>query len=312
MQVGASVRVPRRCGGLFGTGGLRPGDPAASGFASGVAREAGGGHGGHGPHCVGFGLQLNLAPGKTETVVSWVGPGSRPVRHFRTTCTQRRFHSRRARVMTANCRFGLCQRTTGQCGSFRLIAIWGQSLRQGLATAERWHRGPTPDRRRRMRCRVQAIGGSRNTCVSRWPRYAWPQDVCTKRGRGTFFQRPRLQRWRVARSKPWRIIAGAHRPPPQSQRWKSNEAVQKKLKVGKLEDELACTRLRYVARAARLAPPYVLAMLQSGAAATWRSTVLEDMECRGSQGWRNMPAPASASVGRSGHDGRRSKGLAGM
>ena len=38
-------------------------------------------------------------------------------------------------------------------------------------------------------------------------------------------------------------------------------------------------KLRYVARAARFAPPYVLAMLQSGAAATSRSAVLDDMEC---------------------------------
>ena len=28
----------------------------------------------------GFGFQLNLAPGKTEAVASWVGPGSRPIR----------------------------------------------------------------------------------------------------------------------------------------------------------------------------------------------------------------------------------------
>ena len=40
--------------------------------------------------------------------------------------------------------------------------------------------------------------------------------------------------------------------------------MQKELKDGKLEDELACTRLPYVARAARLAPPHLLAMLQSG------------------------------------------------
>ena len=38
-------------------------------------------------------------------------------------------------------------------------------------------------------------------------------------------------------------------------------------------------RLRYVAKAARFAPPYVLAVLQPGAAATWRSVVLEDVEC---------------------------------
>ena len=34
-----------------------------------------------------------------------------------------------------------------------------------------------------------------------------------------------------------------------------------------------------MARAARSAPPYVLAMLQTGAVAAWRSAVVEDMEC---------------------------------
>ena len=33
--------------------------------------------------------------------------------------------------------------------------------------------------------------------------------------------------------------------------------------------------------------------------------------CRASQGWRNMAAPVSSSAGSSGHDGRRSEGLAG-
>ena len=63
-KVGASVQVPRRCGGIFGTEESgdtplrhvhgRPGVPAGGRFASGVAREAGYGHGGHGPHCVGI------------------------------------------------------------------------------------------------------------------------------------------------------------------------------------------------------------------------------------------------------------------
>ena len=39
-----------------------------------------------------------------------------------------------------------------------------------------------------------------------------------------------------------------------------------------------CEQSRYVARAARLAPPYVVAILQSGAAALWRNAVLDGME----------------------------------
>ena len=87
-----------------------------------------------------------------------------------------------------------------------------------------------------------------------------------------------LQRLKVAWSRPWRSIAGAHRPPP-GQSWKSNDEVQKELQVAELEDELACMRLLYMARAARSAPPYALAMLQTGAAAAWRSAMVEDMEC---------------------------------
>ena len=48
-----------------------------------------------------------------------------------------------------------------------------------------------------------------------------------------------LQRLKVVRSRPWRIIAGAHRPPPPGQGWKSIEVVQKELQVAELEDELA-------------------------------------------------------------------------
>ena len=50
----------------------RLGDLAGGGFVSSVAREAGDGHGGHGRIASDFGLQLDLAPGKTEAVVSWV------------------------------------------------------------------------------------------------------------------------------------------------------------------------------------------------------------------------------------------------
>ena len=73
-----------------------------------------------------------------------------------------------------------------------------------------------------------------------------------------------LQRLKVAWSRPWRIIAGAHRPPPPGQSWKSNDEVQKELQVAELEHELACMRLLYMARAA---------------AAVWRSAVVGDIGC---------------------------------
>ena len=79
------------------------------------------------------------------------------------------------------------------------------------------------------------------------------------------------------------IIAGAYRPPSPGQSWKSNDEVQKELQVAELEDELACMRLLYMARAARLAPPYVLAMLQTGAAAAW-------MKCSGGRHGVHVPA----------------------
>ena len=105
----------------------RSGDPAGSGFLSGVAREAGDGHGGHGPH-----TWQDGGSGELGGPLISARPKA-PRITFRTTGTQRCFHSRRAWVMTANCRFRLCQRTSGQCRSFRLIAIWGQSLSLGLA-----------------------------------------------------------------------------------------------------------------------------------------------------------------------------------
>ena len=146
----------------------------------------------------------------------------------------------------------------------------GTVAQAGPTWPGRSHRVPTTGRLRRMSCRDDswAMRGSHNTCVFKWPSPVWPVGVCTKRARGM------LEQLKVAW--PWRIIAGAHRPPPPSQRWKSNDAVQRELEVGNLEDELAGMRLRYVARAAMLAPPYVLVMLQS---VTWRSAVLDDMEC---------------------------------
>ena len=91
-QVEATINVPRRCGWIFGTGEvvqetvpcptymddltiLMEADPYESllvkmaTVTKGTFRIASD-----------FGFQLNLALGKTEAVVSWVGPGSRPIR----------------------------------------------------------------------------------------------------------------------------------------------------------------------------------------------------------------------------------------
>ena len=57
------------------------------------------------------------------------------------------------------------QRTSGQCGSYRLLATRGRSLRLGLAWDERSHRVPTLDRWRRMSCHDDswAMRGFHNT-----------------------------------------------------------------------------------------------------------------------------------------------------
>ena len=66
MQAGASVRVSRRCAGIFGT--LTRTRSLAT-VPEGAVRIASD-----------IGVRLILAPGKTEAVVSWVGSGFRPVR----------------------------------------------------------------------------------------------------------------------------------------------------------------------------------------------------------------------------------------
>ena len=71
-----------------------------------------------------------------------------------------------------------------------------------------------------------------------------------------------LQRLKMAWGKPWRIIAGAHRPPSPGQRWKSNEAVQRLFSEGCQASTVVCAGHAAV-----------------GAAATWRSAVVEDIEC---------------------------------
>ena len=93
MQVGASVRVPRRCGGIFGTRELVLKTlPCPTHMASD------------------FVFSSNLAPGKTP-VVSWVGPRTRSVR-------------RRLMSLSPNRQVALLQLGTRLCkdGDLRILA----------------------------------------------------------------------------------------------------------------------------------------------------------------------------------------------
>ena len=185
-----------------------------------------------------FGFQLNLAPGKTEAVVSWVGPGSRPIRRRLMALSNNR---QVAMLPLKTClddegdvQFSRrWQRMTERCGSRSPIAILGLWRKLELEWDERSHRVPTLDRRRGMRCHggFWAMKDFHDICESRWPKLVWPRDVCTRRGRGAS-----CKAIKVAWSRPWRITAGAHRLPPTGQSWKSNDEVQKELQVAELED----------------------------------------------------------------------------
>ena len=188
LQVGASVRALRRLGGIFGTGEpvqetlpcpaymddltiLLEADAYPELLArlavvtEGTARIASD-----------FGLQLNLAPGKTKALD--LGPSVGDLCHSRPIGRQRCFRSERVWEMVVIWKSRLCLRTS--------IVIWGRLLKLGLARAGRSHRVPTPGRRRRMSCRDDswALRRSHNTCVFKWPRPVRPAGVCTKRARG--------------------------------------------------------------------------------------------------------------------------------
>ena len=61
--------------------------------------------------------------------------------------------------------------------------------------------------------------------------------------------------------------------------------VQKELQVAELEDELVCMRLLYMARVARLAPFYVLAVLQAAGGGVEK--------CCGGRHGVHVPAPSA-------------------
>ena len=117
-----------------------------------------------------FGFQLNLAPGKTEAVVSWVGPGSRPIRRRLMALS----NNRQVAMLPLNTRLD-DERMTGRCGSCSLIAILGRLCRLGLAWDGRSHHVPTLDKRRRMRWQgcSWAMKDFHDTCGFRWPKHVW-------------------------------------------------------------------------------------------------------------------------------------------
>ena len=137
-----------------------------------------------------FGFQLNLAPGKTEAVVSWVGPGSRPI-------TRRLMalpNNRQAAMLPLN----TCLDDDGDI-QFPALAENDRAVRivqayrhlgtivQAGAGMGRSHHVPTLDKRRSTRWQggSWAMKDFHDTYGSRWPKHVWLRDVCTKWERGT-------------------------------------------------------------------------------------------------------------------------------
>ena len=193
-----------------------------------------------------FGLQLNLAPGKTEAVVSWVGAGSRPVR-------------RRLMSLSANRQIAMLPLRTrlGDGGELQIPALSENERAVRIVQAYR-HLGTVAMQAgagmgREIASRANAGQAATHELSRRLlGNEGLPQHVRVQVAKASVASRclhqagtwdalegPQLQRLKVAWCRPWRIIAGAHRPPSPGQRWKSNDAVQKELQVGNLEDELA-------------------------------------------------------------------------
>ena len=108
-----------------------------------------------------FGLQIKLAPGKTEVVVSWFGRRSRPVRRRLMSLSDKRH----AAMLPLKTRLGddgelqnlaLSANERASADRSGLSPSGDSPLKLGLAWAERSHRVLTPDRRPRMRCRVDS------------------------------------------------------------------------------------------------------------------------------------------------------------
>ena len=163
-QVKATIHVPRRCGCIFGTREVvQETVPCstcmddltilmeADSFESLLVKLA---MEGTSRIASDFGFQLNLAPGKTEAVVSWVGPGSRPIRRR----LMAHPNNRQVAMLPLNTRLdddgdvqfpALAENDREMRIGAVPIAILGRLSRLGLAWDQRSHHVPTLDRRRR-------------------------------------------------------------------------------------------------------------------------------------------------------------------
>ena len=112
--------------------------------------------------------------------MSWVGPGSRPIR-------------RRLMALSNNRQVALLPLNTRLADDgdvqFPALAENDRAVRivPGAGMDGRSHHVPMLDRRRRMRWQggSWAMKDFHDTCGSRWPKHVWLRDVCTKRERGT-------------------------------------------------------------------------------------------------------------------------------
>ena len=174
-----------------------------------------------------FGFQLNLAPGKTEAVVSWVGPGSRPIRRRLMALS----NNRQVVMLPLN----TCLDDDGDIHFPALAendrAVWivqsyrhlgrivqvGAGMGREIAPRANAGQAATHALARRLlgneglprHVRVQVAKAS---VASRCLQQAGTWDG---------LQAHQLQRLKVAWSRPWRIIAGAHRPPLPGQSWRN-------------------------------------------------------------------------------------------
>ena len=259
-QVEATISVTRRCGCIFGTGEvvqetvpcptymddstiLMEADSQESllvGLAmvtKGTSRIASD-----------FGFRLDLAPRKTEAVVSWVGPGSRPIR-------------RRLMALSNNRQFAMLPLNTrlDDEGDVQFPALAEKDRAVRIVQSYR-HLGKTvqagASMGREIASRANAGQAATHALARRLlgneglPRHVRVQvaKACVASRRlhqgGTWdeLQGHQLQRLKVAWSRPWRIIAGAIGRRPQDEMEVQCE-VQNELQVAESEDELPCMRL---------------------------------------------------------------------
>ena len=165
-----------------------------------------------------FGFQLNLAPGKTEAVVSWVGPGSRPIRRRLMALS----NDRQVAMLPLNTRLD-------DDGDVQFPAL-AENDRAGRIVQSYRHRPKQAGAGmgREIASRANAGQAAMHALSRRLlgneglPRHVRVQvaKACVasrclhQAGTWDELQGRQLQRLKVAWSRPWRIIVGAHRPPP--------------------------------------------------------------------------------------------------